>query len=439
MHVARPAVVFLTCLALTLPAAAEGPGALVEQVERARAAYLAYSVGRLMETQGLFAEALVQFRRAASLDPGACELHIAVARALLGTRRLAEAEAAVQEALLKCPGDTEATALYARILLSRGEPAKAETALRGAIAGNALPPDDIVDLLADALAAQGRIDDAADLYGAHAAADTLSARTAYLHARALIVAGRLEEAVAELRRSHRLAPDNRATVAALGRLLVAAGRQAEAIPLLASLVNAGDATDADVAILAGAYSDLGRGAEALAAVEDAIAAMGETPVLLGALGSVLYELGDSDGAIDAHERLLAEDPDFVPALNFIAYTLAEEGRELPRALEYATRAVALDPDNGRVRDTLGWTYYMLGRYEEAERELSLAVEAGVSEAVIYEHLGDARAALGDADGAAEAWETALAIEPARESVIRKLGNRPVRAVPLHEDSGGGGP
>jgi tetratricopeptide (TPR) repeat protein len=110
----------------------------------------------------------------------------------------------------------------------------------------------------------------------------------------------------------------------------------------------------------------------------------------------------------------------VQALNFLAYTLADEDLDPARALGYAERAVALDPKNGFVRDTLGWTYYRLGRFEEAREEIETAIELGGGEPVVYEHLGDALHALGLTDQALSAWSRALELEPGRESSIERI-------------------
>jgi predicted Zn-dependent protease len=79
---------------------------------------------------------------------------------------------------------------------------------------------------------------------------------------------------------------------------------------------------------------------------------------------------------------------------------------LERALRMTQRAVAEQPENAAYRDSLGWVYFQLGRYQEAVRELEQAVAAEEPGGVILDHLGDAYARHGQADKARAAWERA---------------------------------
>jgi len=98
--------------------------------------------------------------------------------------------------------------------------------------------------------------------------------------------------------------------------------------------------------------------------------------------------------------------------------------DLPKALDYATRAASVAPESAPVRDTLGWTYFRLGRFEEALAELQLAIDLGGADAVIFEHLGDAYDALGRGSEARAAWMRALEADPTRASSAERLGTTP---------------
>ena len=84
------------------------------------------------------------------------------------------------------------------------------------------------------------------------------------------------------------------------------------------------------------------------------------------------------------------------------------------------KAAELVPLNPRVRDTLGWTYFGLGRDLDAIRELEAAVDLGGSEALIHEHLGDAYFRIGRTADAAAAWLRALELEPLRTSTLERM-------------------
>jgi len=121
------------------------------------------------------------------------------------------------------------------------------------------------------------------------------------------------------------------------------------------------------------------------------------------------------------EDLLEVEPDFAPALNYLGYMWAEQGENLDQALVLVRQAVTLDPDNGAYADSLGWTHFQLGQYEEAQDHLERAVELVGDDAIVFEHLGDLYEALGRLDEARELYRRALALEAENaEEVRRKL-------------------
>ena len=58
-------------------------------------------------------------------------------------------------------------------------------------------------------------------------------------------------------------------------------------------------------------------------------------------------------ARDAYEKVLSINPNFVPALNNLAYLDAERLNDLDKAYELARRARDLQGDDPAIADTLG--------------------------------------------------------------------------------------
>jgi len=116
----------------------------------------------------------------------------------------------------------------------------------------------------------------------------------------------------------------------------------------------------------------------------------------------------TDKALAAMQKLLLRKPNDPLALNYIGYTWAERGEKLEQALDYIKKALAAKPDDGFIRDSLGWVLFRLGRTEEAEKELLKALATEPEDPTINEHLGDVYQALGKHHEAEEAWKKALA-------------------------------
>ena len=111
-------------------------------------------------------------------------------------------------------------------------------------------------------------------------------------------------------------------------------------------------------------------------------------------------------SIEALEQLIARFPNHVQSLNHLGYTLGEANEKLDFALTLIQRALKTEPRNGFYLDSLGWIYFKLKRYSEAERYLSQAQKIESSEPVIYEHLGELKFAQGDFGQALKHFEAA---------------------------------
>jgi len=124
----------------------------------------------------------------------------------------------------------------------------------------------------------------------------------------------------------------------------------------------------------------------------------------GDLGPTLY---DRDKAEDSFREVLKQDPNNSMTLNYLGYMMADHNMHLEEALTMIKRAVELDPQNGAYLDSLGWVYFKLGNYDEAEDNLRRAAEKTPNDATIQDHLGELYAKTGKLKLATVHWERAL--------------------------------
>jgi tetratricopeptide (TPR) repeat protein len=106
------------------------------------------------------------------------------------------------------------------------------------------------------------------------------------------------------------------------------------------------------------------------------------------LGVVEDRMGQKEACIKAMRKAVSLDPEYSEALNYLAYTFAEENRNLQEALTLALKANTLKPDNGYYVDTLAWVYYRLGDLQRALPLLERAAQLSQEDPVVMEHLGD---------------------------------------------------
>lgn len=147
-------------------------------------------------------------------------------------------------------------------------------------------------------------------------------------------------------------------------------------------------------------------------------------------GLYMDRIGQQKDAMAHMTRVLELDPDDPYALNYVGYIWADAGVNLDQALDYISRAVAARPEDGFIRDSLGWVYYIKGDYERAVTELMAALEMQPDDPTINEHLGDAYVKVGEVAKAADLYEKAIKLyEDAkmRAVVRRKLDELKVGA------------
>ncbi len=199
-------------------------------------------------------------------------------------------------------------------------------------------------------------------------------------------------------------------VAAKARILADLHRFAKADRLLAEAIAAKADPLSELYLTRIAVLDAwGREEAAAALFAEAAARFPKDTRLLFEYGVFLDRRGEKDEALSVMQRVLEVDANDPYALNYVGYTWAEAGVRLDEALDYCKRAVAQRPEDGYIRDSLGWVYFRLGRYDEAVRELTRARELAPDDPTIAEHLGDALARAGQPEAARQQWREALAM------------------------------
>lgn len=147
----------------------------------------------------------------------------------------------------------------------------------------------------------------------------------------------------------------------------------------------------------------------------------ERAALTAGLGLAHSHLGQPEKADEAFEEALSIAPDTPVALARYAYSLAQRGKKLDRALDMAKQAVDQAPGNPVYLDVLGWVYVQRGNLEAARAPLQKAVNTKNAPSRVFEHYGDLQHALGNDASARRYWQEALDRAPNRESLRQKLG------------------
>ncbi|MDQ6968017.1 MAG: tetratricopeptide repeat protein [Mariprofundaceae bacterium] len=122
------------------------------------------------------------------------------------------------------------------------------------------------------------------------------------------------------------------------------------------------------------------------------------------------------------QALILNNPNHADALNFLAYTYAEQGIKLDEAKSYIQRALAQKPGDGYYLDTLAWVYYKNGEYDKAVTTQQKALQTIADDPTMQEHLGDMFWKQGNHEKAIQQWQKALSLHPDNPNMLHKKIN-----------------
>lgn len=154
------------------------------------------------------------------------------------------------------------------------------------------------------------------------------------------------------------------------------------------------------------------------------------------LASLYEKSNDHDSARKLVQGILDKNPKNAHALNFLAYSMIEKGENMELAYSYVNRAVTLKPDDGFIRDSLGWYYYKTGNYQKALKEIKKAKELTKDDVIITKHLGVVYKAMKKYDLAKKYLVEALQyckIESERDEVLKAIDDLDSSRLPASQD------
>jgi len=134
------------------------------------------------------------------------------------------------------------------------------------------------------------------------------------------------------------------------------------------------------------------------------------PDLIYDLAMAAEKLDKVDEAESKLKELVALRPDDAQALNALGYTLVDKTSRTGEGLAFIQRAHKISPADPFILDSLGWAFYRMGQFDDAERYLQQALE-GRPDAEIAAHLGEVLCRKGEHEKARQVWKAQLVANP----------------------------
>ena len=204
-------------------------------------------------------------------------------------------------------------------------------------------------------------------------------------------------------------PEDRAVRAAHASLLADLGKTDQAVAETRKLLDGKNDRDTYIT-LAQIYDkakNYGEMAKMLDAAENLSKSNDDKEPVLFMRGAMYERMKKYDAAEEQFKKALAINPDDASALNYMGYMLADRGVRLEEAQDFITKALERDPNNGAYLDSLGWVYFRLNKFPEAEQKLRQALEFMSRDPTVHDHLGDVYFREGKIREAIAQWESSL--------------------------------
>jgi tetratricopeptide (TPR) repeat protein len=405
-----------------------------------------YALARLAMRSGDFELALENAAAAADLQPDWLDAQLLYARTLLVAGRT-EDSLAIGERLAEQHEEVEVRLQYAELLLSAGRGDEAEALLNEILTDNPGLPE-AVRALAFLALTEGRTEEAEQGFGdlrsdpryrseafyylgriAETEQEFLQATRSYSRvtdgthaveaqlrtARILFAElGNAEDAVHHLRdfgeANPRFASD---MLVAQGRLLLQMSEPEQAKQLFEDAL-AESPSDQTLhaahvelyALLAQDAADQSRLSEAESLLEEGLDRYPDDPSLRYSQALLYEEQGRMRKAVGVLRSLVDESPENSALLNALGYLLTDQFDRHTEARSYIQQALAMDPDNPAIIDSMGWVLFRLGEYAASLDYLERAYRLE-SDPEIAAHLVDVHWALGNREQALELLRSTL--------------------------------
>ena len=117
-------------------------------------------------------------------------------------------------------------------------------------------------------------------------------------------------------------------------------------------------------------------------------------------------------------------PNDAYVLNYLAYSWLERDYKIDEAMEMLKIAYDSKSNDPYIIDSIGWAYFLIDEYEEAEKYLKRAVELMPDDPIVNDHYGDILWKLDQKIQARYFWNSVLSFDDTeddmRENINKKL-------------------
>ena len=150
---------------------------------------------------------------------------------------------------------------------------------------------------------------------------------------------------------------------------------------------------------------------------------------------VLYRRGGSYERMGNYEKsdedllhALKIDPSDAYILNYLAYSWLERDYKINEAMDMLKTAYDLKSNDPYIIDSIGWAYFLIEDYVEAEKYLKRAVELMPDDPIVNDHYGDILWKLNRKIQARYFWNNVLTFDDTEEDIREQINIKVIEGL-----------
>ena len=150
---------------------------------------------------------------------------------------------------------------------------------------------------------------------------------------------------------------------------------------------------------------------------------------------ILYRRGGSYERMENYEKAdkdllhaLRIDPSDAYTLNYLAYSWLERDYKINEAMEMLKTAYNLKSDDPYIIDSIGWAYFLIDDYIEAEKYMRRAVELMPDDPIVNDHYGDILWKLNRKIQARYFWNNVLTFDDTEDDMREKINIKVIEGL-----------
>ena len=137
-------------------------------------------------------------------------------------------------------------------------------------------------------------------------------------------------------------------------------------------------------------------------------------------GGSYERLGNEKKADEDLLQSLEINPNEPHVLNYLAYSWLERNFKIETAMDMLKNAHAQRKNDPYIIDSIGWAYYLIGDYINAEKLLRKAVQIMPDDPIVNDHYGDILWKMGRKIEARYYWKSVLKFEDTEEKMKENI-------------------